>query len=89
LTVVFTGLLDGQALLGLALLVGLGLRENELPPTNRILHALTMFFAVAAAHQTARWRQADPPRRFRNGLIAFGLALALIGLGLAVVVQTS
>lgn len=83
---VYSGILDIQALLGLVLLVGLTVRGGGLPPANRILHALTMFFAVAAAHQTARWREAADARKFRNGLIAYSLSLALILLGIAVIV---
>jgi len=41
---------------------------------------------VAAAHQTARWRTAADARRLRNGLIATGLSLALVALGIAVIV---
>jgi hypothetical protein len=85
----YAGVLDVQAVLGLALLVGLSLGANDLPPTQYILHAATMFFALAAAHQTARWREAADARRYRNGLIAFGLSLALVVLGLLVVVQSS
>jgi uncharacterized membrane protein YphA (DoxX/SURF4 family) len=85
---VYTGVLDLQALIGLALLVGLATQAGGLPPTGRLLHAVTMFFAVAAAHQTARWRDAPDARRFRNGLIAYCLSLALIAGGLAVIVQT-
>lgn len=83
---VYSGILDIQALLGLILLVGLTVQGGGLPPTNRILHALAMFFAVAAAHQTARWREAADARKFRNGLLAYGLSLALILLGIAVIV---
>ena len=85
---VYTGVLDLQALIGLALLVGLASQAGELLPTSRLLHAVTMFFAVAAAHQTARWRDAPDARRFRNGLIAYCLSLALIAAGLAIIVQT-
>jgi hypothetical protein len=85
---VYAGLLDAQALLGLALLLGLAVQDSDLPPTGRLLHGLTMFFAVAAAHQTARWREAEDARRFRNGLLAYTLSLALIAAGLAVIVQT-
>jgi hypothetical protein len=85
----YAGALDAQAVLGLALLVSLSLQSNSLPPTQYILHAAAMFFALAAAHQTARWRDAADARRYRNGLIAFGLSLALVVLGLLVVVQSS
>ena len=85
----FTGLLDAQALLGVALLIGLFVQADQLPPVEPILHAVTMFFAVAAAHQTARWRDAPDARRFRNGLIAYGLSLVLIALGIAVIVRSA
>jgi hypothetical protein len=86
---VYSGVLDAQALLGLVILVGMGVQANELPPTNHILHAGTMFFALAAAHQTARWRGAADARRYRNGLIAFCLSLALVALGIVVIVQSA
>jgi hypothetical protein len=84
---VYAGLLDLQALLGLGLLVGLAAQGGGLPPSEALLHGLAMFFAVAAAHQTARWRDEPDARRFRNGLIAYGLSLALIAAGVAVIVQ--
>lgn len=84
---IYAGVLDAQALLGLALLIGLAVVEDDLPPAGRILHAATMFFAVAAAHQTARWREADDARRYRNGLIAYCLSLALVAGGIAVIAQ--
>ena len=83
----FASALDAQALVGVVLLGSLLLREGDLPPTNRILHAGTMFFALAAAHQTARWSGANPARRFRNGLIAYTLAIVLILLGILVILQ--
>jgi hypothetical protein len=89
LGLVYTGLLDTQALLGLVLLIWLGTQGDGLPPASLLLHGLTMFFAVAAAHQTARWREAADARRFRNSLIAYSLSLALIAAGLAVVVRSS
>jgi hypothetical protein len=85
---VYAGVLDAQALLGVILLGGRIVRDDELPPAGYILHALVMFFAVAAAHQTARWREAADARRFRNGLIAYSLSLALVLLGLVVIVQS-
>jgi hypothetical protein len=88
LSVAFSGVLDAQALLGLVLLVGLGLQANELPPANHILHGAAMFFALAAAHQTARWRNEPDARRFRNSLLAYCLALILVLLGIAVIVQS-
>ncbi|MBI3360615.1 MAG: hypothetical protein HY023_05845, partial [Chloroflexi bacterium] len=81
------GVLDAQALIGLILLVGLAVSEGLSP--NRILHALIMFFAVAAAHQTARWCEAPDARKFRNGLIAYGLSFVLILLGIVVIVRAS
>ena len=53
----------------------------------RILHGFLMFFAVAAAHQTARWREAADALKFRNGLIVYGLSLVLIVLGIVVIVS--
>jgi hypothetical protein len=85
---VFTGLLDAQALLGVALLAGQVAQAGGQPGAETILHAVSMFFAVAAAHQTARWRDAPPARRFRNGLLAYGLALVLVVLGIVVIVQS-
>ena len=84
----YSWVLDVQSLVGVALLGGLVVQEGGLPPANRILHALAMFFAVAAAHQTARWRKAADARRFRNGLIAYCLSLTLVLLGIAVIVQS-
>ena len=77
----FTGLLDLQLLLGIILLIGRGLARF------RIEHAVAMVIAVAIAHLSVRWRQAEDPVRFRNNLASVIGALLVIVAGVAVLPQ--
>jgi hypothetical protein len=81
----FVGLLDLQFLLGLILFIwgwlDVGLARF------RAEHAFTMILAVALAHMSRRWREADDTTRFRNyALIILGVFI-LVFAGIAVLPQ--
>lgn len=82
LTAGFSGLMDLQGALGLALLVWGGLAGDGFP-LYRILHAAVMILAIGASHQPLRWKTAPDQLRYRNSaLITLG-ALALVFVGIA------
>lgn len=80
LTTVFTGLMDVQMLLGLLYFVLDGFAKIGFPP-YRWEHLVIMFLAVAAAHQTARWKKNDDITRTRNTLLTVAVSLLLIFIG--------
>ena len=78
----FSGLMDLQALLGLIYLLVTGF-SGEGFPAHRIVHAVVMLLAAAAAHAPAmfRKREANP---HLVGLLAVLGALVLVAVGVAV-----
>lgn len=79
----FSGLMDLQALLGVALLVLKGITPL------RLEHAGTMIVAVVVAHLPMRWKNAPDAVRYRNGLFAVLGALLLVSLGIALLPESS
>lgn len=81
----FVGLLDLQLLLGIILFI-MGWLDVGLV-RFRAEHAFAMILAVALAHLSRRWRNADDVTRFRNyALIILGVFI-LIFAGIAVLPQ--
>ncbi len=79
LTMLFTISIDIQVLLGIITIILLGFNQV------RIEHAVTMLFALAAAHVPARWRSAPDRTRFLFTLVSFTVSLILIVIGVAIV----
>ena len=77
----FTGLLDLQVVLGVILLIGLGLLAC------RIEHAIVMLLAVALAHSSAYWPQADARVAARNNLLTIVGVLLLVAIGISLLPQ--
>ncbi len=83
LVAALTGFLDLQALIGLFYFLLDGFSQTGFP-TYRWEHVGFMVAAIATAHSSARWRQADDRTRTRNTLIVFSLSLLLIILGVGI-----
>ncbi len=82
----FVGLMDLQFLLGLILFIW-GWVAAEALTRYRAEHAFTMLLAVALAHMSRRWRNADDSTRFRSyALIILGVFI-LVFAGIAVLPQ--
>ncbi len=82
----FVGLMDLQLLLGLILFIW-GWIAAETLVRFRAEHAFTMILAVALAHMSRRWRDADDNTRFRSyALIILGIFI-LVFAGIAVLPQ--
>ncbi len=81
----FSGLMDLQATLGIIFLLWNGFAEGGAGfPLFRIEHGVVMILAAAVAHLPARWKNADPKRRFRNTLFTVIGSILLVILGLTV-----
>lgn len=87
----YSGLMDLQALIGMAQLV-IGWRGFAAAsqaaggpafPLPQIEHLVTMVIAAAVAHLPARWKGQPDPVRHRNALLALVVSLALIVLGVS------
>ncbi|MEJ2211960.1 MAG: hypothetical protein P8129_23410 [Anaerolineae bacterium] len=76
----YGGLLDLQALLGLAEFIWLLTLPGGggLVTSTFILHPILMVSAIAIVHASRSRREGQPPTRHRAQLIAYGLSLALI-----------
>jgi hypothetical protein len=81
LTSAFGGLMDTQLLLGLLFFILDGLGKTGFPP-YRWEHAVTMLLAVVAAHLPAMWKKQADSVRTRNTLIAVGVSLLLVFIGI-------
>jgi hypothetical protein len=81
LTGAFGGLMDTQMLLGILFFVLDGLGKTGFPP-YRWEHAVTMFLAVIFAHLPAMWKKQTDAIRTRNTLIAVGISLLLVFIGI-------
>lgn len=79
LAVIYTGLLDLQALLGIVLFL---LRLNSGLAIPAVLHATVALASVVVAHFNARWRNQPDAVRFRNGLLVLGGSYVLILVGI-------
>jgi hypothetical protein len=79
----FSGLMDLQVTLGLILLLWGGFAGVGFP-TYRIEHAVAMILAAVVGHLPARWKNAEPKRRFRNTLFAIlgSILLVIVGITL-------
>ena len=78
----FTGLLDLQALFGIALLLG-SWSNTQHPSPDRIYHTIIMITAVSVAHMAGRWKHASDTIRLRNTLGTHFLAVLLISIGIS------
>jgi hypothetical protein len=81
LTSAFSGLMDLQVTVGLILLLWSGFSGVGFP-AFRIEHAIAMILAAVVAHLPARWKNAEPKRRFRNTLFATLGSILLVIVGL-------
>lgn len=79
----FSGLMDLQVTLGLIFLLWSGFSGVGFP-AFRIEHGVAMIIAAVVAHLPARWKNADPKRRFRNTLFAIIGSILLVIVGLTV-----
>ena len=82
LSMVFSGLMDTQMLLGLLLLLLSGLAGVGFP-AFRLEHGITMFLAVMAAHLPAMWKKQNDFIRTRNTLFAVMLSIVLVLVGVS------
>lgn len=79
---VLDGLLGLQMLMGLVFLIWSGVSGAGFP-LHRIAHAITMFVAVGVGGLPTRWQALPAPLFARNSILAIIGALALIGVGVA------
>ncbi|GEM_PF-254849 len=80
----FAGLMDLQVLVGVVFFVWNGaLIPNGFALRHRWEHLAVMLVAVVLAHLPALWKKRPDAIRYRNGLIAIGLSLLLIVLGIS------
>lgn len=79
----YSGLMDLQALLGLAYFIWNGTVSSGFP-FYRILHGVIMLFAIIAAHLPVRLKTLPDKLRFQYSLLAVlgSLVLVLIGISL-------
>lgn len=77
----FSGLMDLQVTLGLVFLLWDGFAGGGFP-AFRIEHGVAMILAAVVAHLPARWKNAEPKRRFRNTLFTIVGSLLLVIVGL-------
>ncbi|MCA9986061.1 MAG: hypothetical protein KDE59_17260 [Anaerolineales bacterium] len=84
LSLAFTILMDINVLIGLIIFVT-GFFGDLPGEVLRIRseHAVTMILAVAAAHMSARWKNAADKIRFRQTAIFFLIAMLLVVAGVA------
>jgi hypothetical protein len=82
---VYAGLLDLQALLGLAQFLWLLFAGANLLAGTFVLHPLLTVMAVVVVHVSRIWRDTSPPRRHWAQLAAYGLSLVLIFAGRMIV----
>jgi heme A synthase len=76
---VYAGLLDLQALLGLIQFIYLlTIAGTALITSAFILHPILMILAVVVVHASRAWRNSPVPVRHRAQLAAYGLSLVLV-----------
>ncbi len=78
----FSGLMDLQALAGLAYLIWNGTSGAGFP-FYRILHGLIMLVALVAAHLPARLKTLPDKLRFQYSLLAIVVSLVLLLIGIS------
>jgi hypothetical protein len=78
----YAGLMDVQLLLGLIYFIWNGLAVTGFP-TYRILHGITMLFAVIAAHLPTRFKNLSDKPRFQYSLLAILGSLILVFIGIS------
>lgn len=84
LALVYSMLLDLQALYGIGLILYLGLSKlGSFEATIKWIdwHPVWMLAAVFVGHMGARWKTAPDRRRFQAQLAVYGLSLVLIVIG--------
>lgn len=80
--IIYAGLLDLQALLGVIQFIWLmTLGATNLVTSTFILHPILMVLAVIVVHVSRIWRDNPPPTRHYAQLVAYGLSLILIFVG--------
>jgi hypothetical protein len=79
----FSGLMDLQATLGLALFLWSGVMGAGFP-RHRWEHMTAMIIAAFVGHLYARFRKSDDAVRYRNGLIIIIVTLLLVVAGIMV-----
>ena len=82
LSAAFTGLIDLQALLGLTFLIGDGLSGAGFLG-YRLDHGFIMIVAMAVAHLSARWKNAEAKIRFRNSFFIIVAVAVLVFVGVS------
>lgn len=83
---VYAGLLDLQALLGLIQFIWLLTKTGTSLLTSAfILHPILMILAVVVVHASRVWRSSPIPIRHRAQLVAYGLSLILVFAGRMIV----
>lgn len=84
---VYAGLLDLQALLGLVSFIYLlTLTGTGLLTSKFILHPILMILALIVVHASRKQRSGPVPARHRAQLVAYGLSLLLIFAGRMILV---
>jgi hypothetical protein len=80
--IIYAGLLDLQALLGLIILIYLiSLAGTSILTTLFILHPILMILALVVVHASRSRRSGPVPARHWAQLIAYGLSLLLVFVG--------
>ncbi len=83
---IYAGLLDLQALLGLVQLIWRLIVAGPAVLTPAvILHPFVMVLALAVVHGTRNRRNSPPPAGHRAQLLAYGLSLVLILIGYVII----
>ncbi|MCZ2128004.1 MAG: hypothetical protein LC099_09565 [Anaerolineales bacterium] len=85
LSAAFSGLMDLQATLGIALLIWMAVGGAEFA-WQRAAHGLIMIVAAVLGHLPARWKGAADSVRFRNALFCILAAFVLIFVGVAIII---
>jgi hypothetical protein len=83
LVILFSGLMDLQAAVGLIYFLWIGFSAIGFP-LHRILHGTVMLVAVIIPHFSSRWKNADDSTRHLNNfyLLLTSFLLMLVGLSL-------
>jgi len=83
LIMVFSGLLDLQALIGLIYFLWVGF-YTSIFPSYRVFHGIIMFIAAVIPHFSPLWKDADDSTRYINNfyLLLASFLLMLVGISL-------
>ena len=80
----FRGLLDLQAAIGFIYFLRIGFLGLGFP-TYRILHGIIMLAALAVAHLSVLWKNADDRTRFINNFYVLLVSFLLMLLGISLI----